>query len=435
MQVQDRFAESRLQFSLESLEFRPYGFTHLRINQESLARGLFAIHEARGLMPDGLPFDIPASDPAPPPKPLGGFFGKEDQSLIVYLAIPAYRVSGVNLTGTDRSVDTRYVAEVAEFRDENPGGSQKPVQLARKNFRLLVEGEPKSGSITIAAGRILRSGPDSYRLDPKFVPPLLDFAASEYLVSICRGLLEVLSAKSSVLAGMRRQKNQRLAEFSTADIANFWLLYTVNSFFPHFRHLFSTKRGHPEELYSAMLGMASTLTTFSGELSVMDLPGYDHEDLGTCFFDLNDKLLRLLETVIPSNFISLPLKPIRPSIFATPAFEDRFLNNTKMFLALKADMEESELIRRAPDLIKVCSASHMEHLIRQALPGVPLTHTQQPPPSIPIKMNHQYFSLSQSGLAWEAITRARNLAVYVPGDFQNVQCELIVFLPQQQDGG
>jgi type VI secretion system protein ImpJ len=49
-------------------------------------------------------------------------------------------------------------------------------------------------------------------------------------------------------------------------------------------------------------------------------------------------------------------------------------------------------------------------------------------------VNHQYFSLSQSGLAWEAIIRARNLAVYIPGDFQNVQCELIVLLPQDSVG-
>jgi len=32
-------------------------------------------------------------------------------------------------------------------------------------------------------------------------------------------------------------------------------------------------------------------------------------------------------------------------------------------------MDEGELIQKAPQLIKICSASHIEHLIRQALPG------------------------------------------------------------------
>jgi type VI secretion system protein ImpJ len=46
-----------------------------------------------------------------------------------------------------------------------------------------------------------------------------------------------------------------------------------------------------------------------------------------------------------------------------------------------------------------------------------------------MKLNYQYFSLSQGGVAWEAIGRARNFAAYVPGDFPNPQLELIILLP------
>jgi type VI secretion system protein ImpJ len=430
LQVQDRFIESLLQFRTEALTFRPWGFTRLQVNQEALAGGLFAIHAASGLFPDGLAFDIPDSDGAPPVKPLAEYFGPDDQSVTVSLAIPSYRVSGINLSMRAGQGDARYVAEVMEFRDENSGGSEKPVQLARKNFRLLVEGEAKSGYVAMAAARVVRDG-NTYQLDPTFVAPVLDFAASDFLISILRGLVETVSAKRSVLAGMRRQKNQRLADFTTADIAQFWLLYSTNSHFPRLRHLFLSQHGHPEKLFSAMVALASTLTTFSLEIQPEDLAAYDHENLGECFAALNEKLLYLLETVVPSNFISLPLKMIRTSIYATSIFEDRFLENTKLYLAITADMDEAELIRKAPDLVKVCSANHIEHLIRQALPGVPLTHVPSPPTTIPIKLNHQYFSLNQSGLAWEAIGRARNLAVYVPGDIQNVQAELIVVLPQQ----
>ena len=52
-----------------------------------------------------------------------------------------------------------------------------------------------------------------------------------------------------------------------------------------------------------------------------------------------------------------------------------------------------------PYLLKVCSANHIEHLVRRALPGVPLTHAPRPPTAIPVKVNYQYFSLSQSGRA------------------------------------
>jgi type VI secretion system protein ImpJ len=183
MQIQDRFTESVLQFRLEALQFRPWGFSRLKINQDALAAGRLAIHEAAGLFPDGLPFDIPHSDPAPPVKPLAGYFDPDQKSLDVYLAIPDFRISGVNLSVRERGMDTRYVAEVASFRDENSGASEKPVQYARKNFRLLVEGEPRGGAVCMPVARVLRISGDTFELDPKFAPPLLDFTASDFLRS------------------------------------------------------------------------------------------------------------------------------------------------------------------------------------------------------------------------------------------------------------
>jgi type VI secretion system protein ImpJ len=61
---------------------------------------------------------------------------------------------------------------------------------------------------------------------------------------------------------------------------------------------------------------------------------------------------------------------------------------------------------------------------------VPLTYVPQPPGAIPVKLNFQYFALTQTGPAWESIQRARNFAAYVPGDLPNPQAELIIVLPQ-----
>ena len=101
-----------------------------------------------------------------------------------------------------------------------------------------------------------------------------------------------------------------------------------------------------------------------------------------------------------------------------------------MYLAISADMNEGDLIAKTPYLVKVCSANHIEHLVRQALPGVSLTHVPKPPSAVPVKLNCQYFSVAMTGGAWEAITRARNLAAYVPGDLPKPNLELIILLPE-----
>jgi type VI secretion system protein ImpJ len=336
----------------------------------------------------------------------------------------------LNVSVARQNADTRYLAEVALVRDENSGLSEKPIQIAQKNFRLLVEGESRQGVTALRIARVNRTPAGNLHLDQRFVPPLLDISASDYLVSICRRLVEILSAKSSLLAGLRRQKNQSLADFTASDIANFWLLYTVNTHFPLFRHIFETCKGHPEQLFAVMLSIAGALTTFSLKVHPRDLPTYDHEDLQTCFTDLDEKLRFLLETVVPSNFVSLPLKLVQTYIYATAISDDKYLRNTRMYLAINAEMNEGDLIGKTPTLIKVCSATHIEHLVRQALPGMPLTHVPRPPSSIPIKLNYQYFSLNQSGVAWDAVVRARNLAAYVPGDIPNPEMELVILLPQ-----
>ncbi len=429
LQIQDRFIEDTLGFTLGSLNYRPWGFGRLSVNQEALAGGVLSINAATGLFPEGLPFDMPDADPAPPPKPLDQHFEPNQNSLDVYLSIPHYRERGLNVSVSRQGADTRFLAEVAVVRDENTGVSEKPIQIARKNFRLLVEGESRQGVSSLRVARVIKTTSGSFQLDPHFVPPLLDISASDYLVAISRRLVEILSAKSSLLAGLRRQKNQSLADFTASDIANFWLLYTVNTHFPLFRHIFETAKGHPERLYASMLSLAGALTTFSLKVHPRDLPTYDHEELEACFTSLDEKLRFLLETVVPSNFVSLPLKLVQPSIYATALSDDKYLKNTRMYLAIQAEMNEAELINKTPSLIKVCSATHIEHLVRQALPGLTLTHVARPPSSIPVKLNCQYFSLNQSGGPWEAVLRARNLAAYVPGDFPGPQLELVILLP------
>lgn len=430
LQIQDRFIENTLQFRVEALNFRPWGFQRLQIDQEALAAGNFAISVASGILPDGLAFDIPASDPAPPAKPLAQHF-EGQASLDIYLAIPQYRDRSLNVSVTPGNADTRYLTEAVLMRDENTGASEKPVQVARKNLRLLVEGESRQGTTAMRIASVRRTESGTFQLDSRFVPALLDLAASDYLIAILRRLVEILSAKSSVLAGSRRQKNQSLADFTASDIANFWLLYSVNSYFPLLRHLFETRKGHPEGMFSIMTSLAGALTTFSLKIQPRDLPAYDHDDLSRCFSELDEKVRDLLESVVPSNFVSLPLKPVEKmqSVYATAIAEDKYLTDTKMYLAIAAETKEANLIKKAPGLIKVASATHIDDFVRQAVAGMGLRHVEVPPSAIPVKLNYQYFSLHQAGNAWDGVRRARSLAAYVPGDFPNPQLELIILLP------
>ena len=429
LQMQDRYLEDLLSFRLGALAFRPWGFHHLEIDREALASGRFAVTAASGIMPDGLLFDAPLSDAVPPPKPLDEAWDPDRPTLDVYLTVPEYRPDGFNVASLQRDQSTRYRAELLMRRDENNGLAEKPVQVARKNLRFLVEGESLDGSSALPIARVMRGPTGETTLDPRFVPPLLDIGASDYLMTINRRLVEVLAAKSTTLSGMRRQRNQSLADFGISDVANFWLLYTVNTHLPAVRHLYETRRGHPAELFAAMTALAGALTTFSTVVHPRSIPAYDHANLSDCFTRLDTMLRELLDTVVPSNFVALPLRSEQPLVHAVALDEDRFLTAPQLYLAVSSSAKVAEVIRAVPQLVKVSSGDRITHLIRHAMSGVELTHTPSPPSAIPVKLNYQYFQLAKAGPEWDAITRARNLAAYVPSELANPQLELVILLP------
>ena len=49
MQMQDRFLGDMRQFELQALNFRPWGFMELAIDQQKLSDGEFAISRASGM--------------------------------------------------------------------------------------------------------------------------------------------------------------------------------------------------------------------------------------------------------------------------------------------------------------------------------------------------------------------------------------------------
>ena len=432
LQAQDRFIEDLIGFHLSSLSFFPWGFSRLEIDREALAGGVLTIPVATGIFPDGSPFDIPHSDSAPPPKPLQTHWQADQESVDIYLAIPEQQIGGQNVSMAQSERHTRYRSEPLLLRDENTGLMEKQIQVARKNLRLLTGGESLDGNSTLRAARVRRTSAGVFELEPRLIPPLIDITASDYLLAIARRLVEILSAKSNTLSGTRRQRNRSLADFGVSDVANFWLLYTVNTHLPRFRHLFETARGHPSELYAAMLEVAGALTTFSPTVHPRDLPEYNHPDLELCFTRLDETLRALLETVVPTQHVTLPLRLTRNEVYATAIDNDGYFAAPQMFLAMNAEMRQDELMRKVPTLLKVSAANRMEHLIRQALPGVGLQHVPNPPSALPIKGNYQYFSIDRTGPDWDAVKANRNIAAYVPSDFPSPQLELVVMLPSDK---
>lgn len=434
LQLQDGYLEDLLTFRMGTLQHAPWGFSSLEIDQEALAGGLLSLTAASGIFPDGMPFSIPAADSHPAPKPLAEHWRPDQRTMDVFLAVPEYRPGGHNVSVDTEVRHTRYVAEAVVRRDENTGLMEKPIQLARRNLRLLAERETQEGYSMLRIARVTRAESGEVQLEPHFVPPVLDLAASRHLLTIARGIVEILSARSSSLSATRKQRNRALAHFDSSDLAAFWLLYTVNTHLPNVRHIFEGRRAHPEALYEVLLALGSALTSFSADLHPRDLPAYDHTDLGGCFERLDAIIRELLETVVPRNHVVLPLSRTDSFIHAAAIDDDRLFAGIQMYLGVRSAAAAEEVARRGPMLLKIGGAAEVERLIRHALPGLGARYVPVPPGNVPVKLGYHYFELDRSGAEWDAVRAARNLAVYVPSDFPDPSLELVVMLPPAPSG-
>ncbi len=212
-------------------------------------------------------------------------------------------------TGNSVAVDSRFVAESRVLHDENTGIDERPVSLGRKNFRLLVDTEPAGDLLTLPIARIVRDGSGHFVYDTIFVPPVLRTSASPRLMLLAQRLIEILDEKSVTISRGAAGGQGGHTEFSTREIANFWLLHAVNSAAAPLRHILVTRRGHPEELFLEMSRLAGALCTFALDSHPRDLPHYDHQNLSDCFDQLDRHIRAHLETIVPTNCISIPLSP------------------------------------------------------------------------------------------------------------------------------
>jgi len=434
-QTQDQFFEDALQFRFAASQFANWGVTELDIDSDALGNGLFRLARCAGIMPDGEPFDMPDIDDLPASRTVAEHFPPTRDSLDVFLGIPETRPRARNVSipgqGQEESSgipDTRYLAETRMFTDENTGDGEKPVQVARRTFRFVFEDEYRDGFSVLRIAQITRNSAGMPILNPKFVAPCLNIGSSTYLNMLLRRQIEILATKSATLSGPRRQRGKITAEFNPSETANFWLLHTVNSYLPELKHIWKVRKGHPEPAYVAMLRLAGALATFSLEAHPENLPDYDHNDLGRCFTLLDEQVRDLMETVIPSKFVAVPLEVRDRFVWGGSVTEDQYFRDSQFFLSVSAKMGVDDIIRKAPQLIKVSSQDDIQRLIRHSLPGVTLRHVPVPPAAIPMKLDNQYFVLNQGGELWDAMVLSRQVAVHAPGEIVDPKMELLIVL-------
>lgn len=427
----DNYHEELLNSRVRSVLPFEYGVIDLQVNNEAIANGNFQIINCHAVLPDGLLVNVPDAEAVPDLRPVGDHFNPEQEKLGVHLAIPARKMGEANFqsNGAKTNLNLRFLQEGALVKDETSGTNEQPLAYAKGNLRIIFDDELRDGFTSIKIAELERTPTGQLKISEEYIPPILKTSGSVWLVNMLRGLVEILITKSGSLGEQRRQRNASLADFTTSEVAVFWLLHTINSSIPAMAHYFRSPLLHPEKLYLELAGLVGKLMTFSVEHHPKDIVKYDHDDLYFTFYNLSAQLKELLETVIPSRCVPIPLEKTRDTLYVGRVEDERLLKEAGFYLAVRAQMPESKLIEGVPRVVKIASRDVIDSVIGSALPGVVLTHASPPPAPIPARVGFRYFLLDSIGPYWNGIKGSKVIAVYVPNEIPDEKLEMYAVKP------
>lgn len=428
-QQHDRYVERLVRRRVAGIAPFAFGLSELRINRDLLIGGKFAIAQARGILPDGTPFDIPDDVDHPTPLEIGPNVRNE----IIYLMLPEQQPGGVEIVTNGRANPAaRFAASAYRAFDAVAGAeTSADLEVGKLQLRYALQSSERAGYVCLGIARILEVRSDKQViLDERYIPPALSCAAVAPLAGFVTELQGLLHHRGEELAGRASE-----AGAATGEIANFLLLQVVNRYEPLMAHFGSLAELHPQTLYTRLIEIAGELATFTARNKrPIAFPPYQHEDLQASFVPVMAELRQALSAVIDRSAVPIPLQERRHGIRVAILGDKTLLTEASFVLAVKADVPAEQVRRNFPARSKIGPVEQIAKLVNNALTGIPLVPLPVAPRQIPFHLGTIYFQLERASAdpvlaraveqLWTDLKTSGGIAFHVAGDFPGLSMEL-----------
>ncbi|CAG8865814.1 hypothetical protein PS627_01733 [Pseudomonas fluorescens] len=412
-QQHDRYLENFVDARSRPLSAAAWGFSELQIDQGQLAQGKVAILSARGLLPDGTPFDIPRDDL--PPALLE--IPDDLRDGVIHLGLPLKRAGARDTVDRSEAAEgIRYISHISEVRDDNaPFENRASLALGSRALRLLRSEDGLSDYAAVGVLSIREKRADrALVLDDSYIAPVLDVAASPRLSSFCGELLGLLHQRGEALAG----RVVASANGGASEISDFMLLQLVNRAQPLVEHFNQVSPLHPERFYTELVALAGEFATFTrDDRRPQSFPVYQHDDLAATFAPVMAALRDALSTLIDSKAVAIPLAEKAYGIHVGMLADRSLLDSASFVLVVRADVPGETLRSRFGQQSKIGSVEHIRDLVNLQLPGIGLLPLPVAPRQIPFHAGSTYFELDRGSEHWKQLQHSGGFAFYVAGEF------------------
>jgi type VI secretion system protein ImpJ len=422
-QAQSAYFEQVATAATTSLFHTGYGLLRAKLDDEALVNGTVALVSAQGIMPDGVPFSFPEQT-VPDPLRIQDEFGAAQASRLLVLALPQQAPSRANVAQNDSAgAVMRYRVVEQRVLDETTGTDARPVQFARNNFQLRLDGGDTPDLVTMPIARIMRDRAGQLRYDLEYVGPCLRLDGSRYLRELVGRLANMLESRAASVAADRATSAAERTDYAPREVASFWFLHALNAALPLLRHWRYSGAAHPEQLYVCLAQLAGALGTFSLTAKPDDVPAYDHDAPEACFKALSQQIQRHLDVFLPAAPIKLELRAREQSFYIADVADARCFEPTATwFLGVRSSAAPRDVATH----IKVCSAKVISWLAQKAFAGLTLEPIAVPPAELAPRVGMHYFALRRADPCWKSIVETQQVGLYVPAAVAETELDLRV---------
>ncbi len=394
-----------------------WGLAEIDIDPDALANHRFAVRSLRARMRDGTAVVVPEDGllPALDLKPAL----EAEPSATVLLAVPVLNLGKPNVPAEGSDEEPRYHLQTQELEDENTGVNPQKIVVRALNLKLLTSAQDQAGFEVLPIARLEKSpGPEGGpQLDLTYIPPLIACDAWRPLqADVLQSLCDRIGKKIDALAGQVLARGVAFDSHVQGDPQLFAQLRTLNEAHPGLRTLSFAQGVHPFDAYVRLCDLLGQLAIYDDARRPPELPLYDHDDLGRCFYAAKRYLDALLAKAVEPEYQERAFvgTGLRMQVSLEPAWTEAA---TQLYIGVRSSASPEECIRLLTEPgqldVKVGSSDRVDGLFRLGQAGLRFSHAPSPPRVLPSFPDLTYFQISRSAPAaeWQSVQRSLTLAL------------------------
>nr|WP_314265674.1 type VI secretion system baseplate subunit TssK [uncultured Moellerella sp.] len=393
-----------------------YGITELIIDESLCHIGKIKVIKAKGIFPDGTPFELNHS--------LSIDLTHLDSGRLLYLAIP---LADIRKQQISDSMEYRYSITEMEIADNSKLEREtRNMEFAKLNIWLKKEGDDFSDYTQLPILKVENVDNNlSVSLDNDFIPLCFNGGISRYLLQCISTINTLVSFNASKISN--RINNDDYKGTTANKQKDILSLYILNHWLTVLNQWHDLSDIRLKEIYITLVKMANSLLSCE-YLVAKPYPTWDPQQRNSLLNKVIDDIKNYLhdnkKTAVTEIALDYHLYSSRRLLRAN-ILDKVKASICRFILEVKSKNGQMAIKERIPAMLKIAGNSDIADRVNNGLSGIDLISIDYPPPEITQGQYCYYFEINKKSELWKMWEKRNELiAIHIDGQIEDISIKL-----------